>query len=128
MGVGDFFYEGASGVGAAIGGGKICGVLDGDGSSGAEFSGDGFVADSRGFAFQFFDGGGGVIRHWGVMGRTEKDNAETHRSQRRGRDRAKHERYGEKGRSPRFPTVRFSDRFSLFVLFDACGFAVPSPD
>ena len=86
MGSVDFFYQDASGVGAAVSRKKVCGLLDGDRSAGKEFSGDGFLVDTRGLAYQLFDGGGGVNRRGGVVERKEKDNAETQSAQSRRRD------------------------------------------
>ena len=86
MGAGDFVYEGASGLGVAVGREEICGLLDGNGSAGEEFSGDEFVVNTRDFAFQFFDGGGGFVGRARVGDRKEKDDAETQRTQSRRRD------------------------------------------
>ena len=49
------FMRRASGIGVAFDGEEVCGLLDGDGSAGKEFPGDGFVVDTGNSLVQLFD-------------------------------------------------------------------------
>src|SRR5580700_2085988 len=123
MAVGDFFYRIASGFGIAADGTEVCGVLDGYGIAGQEFSGDGSKFDTRDLIVQFLDGNWRFV--WGadVAWRTENDNRETHRRPRRRREEQSR---GDGTGRPRLAAGCVSAGFSVFVLCDACGSALPA--
>ena len=125
MAVGDFFYPVASGFGIAADGAEVCGVLDGDGVAAQEFPGDGSKLDTRDFIEQFPDGHGRFVWDDGVAWRTEKDIAETHRRQRRPREE-RNRGESRTDREGRLAAGGVSAGFSLFVLCDACGSALPA--
>src|SRR5271167_1733675 len=125
MGAGYFFHVGASRVGVAAGWAEVCGLLAGDGSSCEEFSGDGFFVDTGNSVVELFDCRGRVLRNPCFVDRTEKDNAET---QRRRRDGGERRRSGGDGENSGLSASCVSSGFSVFVLFDACGFAVSASD
>ena len=92
------------------------------------FSGDGFVVDTGNSFVQLFDCHWRAAWRFGVVGRTEKDNAETPRPG-RGRRRSQSQRRdgeernrGESGndREDRLATGCISRGFSVFVLCDSC--------
>src|ERR1700688_4827692 len=121
MGAGYFVYEGASGTGAAFDGAKVCGLLGGDGIADQEFPGDGFLVDTGNSFVQLLDCDWRVSRRCGVVGRTEKDNAETQRAQNQRREGEERHR-GKSGneREDRLATGSVSRGFSVLVLCDSC--------
>src|SRR5580658_5624981 len=119
-----FLHSVASGVGLAADGEESFGVLDGDGSAGQEFSGDGFVANSRDSFVELFDGGRVFVRRCSAMGSTEKDNAETQSIQSRRRVGKERRRYGGNGGGAGLTAGCVSAYFSVSVLCDARGSAL----
>src|SRR5208337_4464000 len=121
-------YEKPSEVGVAVGGQEICGLLDGDGIAGEEFSGGGFLVNTSDFVVELFDCRGRVAWSRSVVGKKEKDNAETQSGQSRRRDGAEPRRSGRDGESSCLSLCGVSRYFSLFILFNACRFAVSASD